>query len=561
MSEPQSLQAHERGVVQPSNGHDGSDSYGLFKQLTGSWLSMARLQGRILDGAFRSMWGVELPDFIKSPDSWINNNQSLRGQSVADWMRHMGESSGGSDELCNTFNNKLWTHNNDGSLNRVLSKDVRRLFEPGTEWPQLFLTTNHALASDHEDLSGIMRGFRKLAQDTFNLPVSLIRNVDEHTQADASQTLMISAVSAERNPWFNGAELLDRLQALRHDIRRQHGGAPTTLEHISPAAIRLGKLMLKLLVEDANSVDVDAKQYTARADTAGLPLKLRADAPLVAQHLHLMGYSKGGNTVTDALRYLVLEMRAGGIEQAEIKNVVRHIGLVCVAAGEVPLTQEEKNFGMRRMSVINEHDVIANHFRAGDEHHYSIDDDFYKIHGVEKDLGHNPRDALGYYEEGQASRRGFLHDDPAVHDRLRCYFASCFGKSAITNVILTPAFDGLGYRIELEFAPGVDLPAIGQPAFDRLNQAFDAVGLEGFAVICDAKTRRCYASLQDDPVIHHPESLMGKIEQALKLAESEQLLISKEVYAELAAWKPRPLIGGVQHEGAAKAPERNGKSY
>ncbi len=559
MTEPMQIQPHELGVIQASNG--SANSYKQFKDIAGNWLQIHGLQNRILSGVFQSIWGVNLAGFLNNPADWMKHSTSLRSKSVSDWMRSMGKASAGNDELCEKFNDKLWTHNADGSLNRAVSTDIRRQFEPGNEWPQLFLTSNHALASNHEDLSGIMRGFRKLAQDTFGLPVKLKRTIDQNTVTDASDTLIVSAVHAERNPWFNGAELIDRLNVLRDAVSKT-GRAPTDLAHISPAAKRLGKVMLKLLVMQPEQIDVDSSRYAALDMQVTLPLTFRPDAELVAQHIHLMGYSKGGNTVTDAMRYLVQELKHGNpdLTPKDISNVLKHIGLLCVAAGEIPLTEEEKEYGIRRMSVINRHDVIANHFRAGDDDKYTLDDDFYVIDGVGKDFGHNPRDAMGYYEEGQESRTGFLHANSLVHDRLRCYFASCFGKSAITDIIFTPSFDGQGYGIEFEFAPGVSMPSIGDPAFNTLNKAFAGVGLEGFSVICDAKTRRGYATIGDNSVIRDPQQIAEDIIKALHHAQSDNLIISDRVFIELNKWHPTHRVEKVGYEGAAK-PEAVSESY
>lgn len=410
---------------------------------------------------------------------------------------------------------RLVTHNEDGSLNRIFSDHVRDKFKPGDHknWPQLILTTNHALTTDHTHISGIMEGFHSLAHHTFGKPISLIRYPDKPerdpkykpagTQGQSRHTLIISAVDAEPNAWLNGAKLLNRLANLREEydenLRSGNGHkALQTEQEISPAARRLAKFIMRLMVEDqdldrinpfgekqigAQEIE-DAKRRKAAAndpfstpDISAAPIILRADAKTIAQHIKLAGYSKGGNTVSDAMRYLLKELRqdipghAGSalihirdendptktlpMDQRHICDIMRNIGLLCVATGEVPLTHEEKEFGIRRLSIINENDLIANHFRAGDEHRYGTHDDFLVIKGSKEHLGHGPRETLGNGVEGA------ILQDPSARNRLRCFFASTFDKLAISDLVIIPAHKEAGRsgkkveaEIEIELAPG-----------------------------------------------------------------------------------------------------------
>jgi|GEM_PF-2766841 len=413
-----------------------------------------------------------------------------------------------------TRKNRLISHNLDGTLNRVFSADVRSMFQPGKEkdWPHLILTSNHALCTDHTHISGIMRGFRKLVMDTFDKPVHLIRNPHDASERnerrnDASRhTLMLSAVDAEPNAWLNGAELIDRLVHLRREYDASSGRkAPETEAHISPAAIRLAKFMLRLMVEEGslNRIDPFSNRLTFQDETERngyhavrnplegshgedvlfdksgkqvefQPIVLRADAPLIAQHLKLVGYSKGGNTVTDALRYLLKELRqtlpdgtavfnirdarqedkTRPMRQPQIADIMRNIGLLNVATGEVPLSYEEKQYGIRRLSILNEHDLIANHFRHGYTHHYGTHDDLMVIKGSKDHLGHGPKEALGFYEDEGENSKGALMADPQVRNRLRCFFASMFDKLAIADLVIVPAYNHHGPEIEIELSPG-----------------------------------------------------------------------------------------------------------
>ncbi|MES2983648.1 MAG: hypothetical protein V4735_00480 [Pseudomonadota bacterium] len=380
------------------------------------------------------------------------------------------------------------THNTDGSLNSLTSDDLAPLFVAGKpeEWPNLVLTSNHARAGKSSDLSELMQGIEQMAHDAWGKPLDLHRFTKEDRAAGKpnvkNKTIIALACHTERDIFLNGAELLDRRLDLEEDKLGNADPSKRTLTHISPASMRLAKLIMKLMVEPDPAmptlVDLDRATDYKHIDDPFIAndhdrgLVLRADAPSIAQHIKLVGYSRGANTVTDALRFLHLEYAKLGprlqqrskdgsthaVTQQEMKQLVGNIGLLSLAPGEVPLTKAERDIvGIHRVTILNTHDLTAGHLVNPDAADYDRwADRLVRIDGTRADSGHSIGEAMG-----KKGKTGYIMD-PAhandahyrtAQDEVRAFFASNHQKQAIATACFSQ--EGGENVLYAQFAPGI----------------------------------------------------------------------------------------------------------
>lgn len=385
---------------------------------------------------------LQNPYFVK----WLGSRAAAR------WMWDKGDPKGQPDPIV-TYNDRLYTHNRDGSLNRIKSGDIARHFTPGREadWPQLVLTTNHADTRTSEQVSEIMKGVSSLVRHALPKGRFELERHPEKARTVRGKTIVVAALHAEDTASRNGADLMYRNIHLREhtslaeriSIHSGPGDKADAVEQAhrgpSPAAIRLAKLMLKLMVESSETIEtasgkpmVDERRtyrdMLADGEAIAHPIVLRADAEAVARHMTLLGYSKAANTINDAVRYLAYELSSttpqgqplfarrqadGAVKPiagvADIHPIIRKLGIIGINGPGVKLTDEEKMLGMYRLRFRNQFDRVAEHFdittgttQTVDEH-----DIVHTLKGTREGLGHLPRAALGFEEA-----RGYIHDDP-----------------------------------------------------------------------------------------------------------------------------------------------------
>lgn len=444
------------------------------------------------------------------------------------------------------YNNKLVVLNGANEPRTVTSDDFTLHFEAGkeTEWPNLVLTANHARAWQGDDLVEMLDGVKKLSGDAAvgfeinEFPTHTLVS-GEHTKAPG-KTIFALACYTEKDVFLNGAELIDRRIALHNDEKGNADPAQRSIKHMSPAAMRLAKLILKLMVEPnpdhAKLVDLDrsepdgaigeiarfSKDPRVVADHH-LPLTLRADAAKIAQHIKLIGYSKGANTVTDALRFLYLEfaglkeqdrlkIRENGQERPvtpkDLEYIMNNIGLLSLAPGEVPLTAAEKKIGIKRTTILNTNDLTAGHLVNPDEKDYDRwYDRLIKVEGTEVGSGHSITEALGSARHGKVGFIMKASNDPhfiAAQDEVRSFVASNIGVNAATTVCLSP--EGADNILLVQFAPGVT-----RAEERKLMQEFkSSLQVNGFPKLLDADIesdlagRRRLRIVLDHDAIHRP---------------------------------------------------------
>ncbi len=515
----------------------------------------------------------------------------LHSQAQAQQMIDLGMSlPPDNPEVEKKLNRHFFTHNLDGTLNRAQENELQVLFaehEP-EHWPNLVLTSSHALVRGSDDVSGIMQGFHALITHAFgdgngarakDLP--LIRDAAHPEQGETTdegkKTLIVSSVFNHRNALVNGGELILRLRhlddlyehppATQQALEKAYIGDEKAHDSMSPASVRLGKLMLSLIVQQPEKIDLNARALTESAE----PIRLREDAGAVLQHIKLAGYSKGGSIVTDAVRYLILELQhadAQGkrtfdapqkydpsadpnhayapISDKAITGLMHNIGLLCVNPGITPLTERERSLGMRRLTIRNKLDRISAHmFRKHDrEGTFGMHDDVYVISGKSSgDLGHSPegslgtKDKAGYLIDESLTRPEDLPTLQEIKGRLRSFFASCYNKVGISHVHFDPHQLGDQLEARIEFSTGVsEVDVFGSgPGGARINIIRDALEKAGLSHVSwewdMGDTSQCFVRFHAP----HDGKPVDRLKQAFEsVNQSEEIFVSPTTLKQLA---------------------------
>jgi|GEM_PF-6694072 len=409
----------------------------------------------------------------------------LHSRGLAAVLENLGHAFPGRGELAKKeFNHKFLTEDSQGEVVAVDVKKIDKLF-PRTNglgevnFPHIILTSSHAKGDSRKDVTDITRGIQALARDSNKGEKLRIAHVNGDIAGDADNTLILFACDTERNALLNAAELLYRLD----DLRKVAGGKePDTFESASPGAKRMAKLILRQMAseEDYKKIDINDTKSISQI-FANEHITLRARPELIAQHFQLIGYSKGGNVVSDAMRYLVSELNAknadGGYvvqmnghvaseeeQQGYVRNLVRNIACMSIAALEVEMEEHYKNCGVRRVSFNNENDMISNHMHFEG----TWGDRKWKVKGVEQRQGHDPQDAMGKLPEDikqadldkmsevdiKKACKGYLLDDPRVSRLMKESFAPLYGKAAISSISFIDPRVQEGTGILVGTAPG-----------------------------------------------------------------------------------------------------------
>ncbi|MBA4274234.1 MAG: hypothetical protein C0436_01135 [Alphaproteobacteria bacterium] len=537
--------------------------------------------------ALLGMWSGNLRS---QAESYLKNTRDYSSIAVAEWFEKLSDSiwhtNGGYAlfglseanariPIQEKFNNRLWTHNPNGELNHIRSDDIVPLFRKGdpSSWPNLILTSNHARAWRSEDLSQLMQGVERVASDGWKAPLDSCALKQETERAQArGKNIVILACHAERDIFRNGAQLIRRRLALMEDAQSENP-AQRTLENLSPAAVRLSKLILKTMVEPSSArlidLDLEASDHSpvqwktpfVASDTRiqGNDIVLREDAARIAQHIKLVGYSRGANTVTDAIRFfyqecaalgarLKIARRDGAIVEAtpsDIKGIISNMGILSLAPGEVPLTKAEKDqLGMRRTTIFNAHDLTAGHLINPDEAQYDVwSDKLTRIEGTREDAGHNIVEALG-----DAARSGYIMDESRAQrdsqyqkaqDEVKAFFASNFHKHAITDLCMFHETQTRANELYVQFAPGISR-ADEQHLENQFISALRTHGFPGAKAYSDLNHRRRMQVILEeiaDPIEGRPLAIRQCKEalEYLTQADKGQLFITRDALTYLDA--------------------------
>lgn len=383
------------------------------------------------------------------------------------------------------YNHQMLAEDSKGEVRSVDYAQLYTLFPPVTEedpqaesrWPKLVLTSHHARGGSLKDMTSITHGIESLMKQCFKTnghekhfaPLEFETGDlwhPERTGKPNAQKLMIAyACDVDKNPFLNGAAMLRRVNELEtHAGRNPKNSArnPDMYRDASQSAFRLAKVMLQCLVTEPERIDPNFAGFSLKQPgLSSAPLYIRPDAALVAQHLALIGYSKGGNVVSDAMRILVDELdqkrpdgsslfftpENGRFEHAAgayvgyspihsmataqnplqgVKNIVRHIPLLSLASIEVPLSERMHLAGVRRVSVNNRFDFISGHTQLRQS---KGNDEVIWVDGTRDLLGHAPADALG-----DKTHKGYILEDPHARRRIEEYFCALYGAAAVSNL-------------------------------------------------------------------------------------------------------------------------------
>ncbi|MFZ4124785.1 MAG: hypothetical protein ACOYJ2_01775 [Rickettsiales bacterium] len=369
-------------------------------------------------------------------------------------MEMIGRTLPGQGEIFESnLNHQFVTENADGEIVPVDDiKKIDDMFPRAIDgngqafFPRIILTSSHARAEKISDITDITHGVQALARDSIGKGKQEldIAHLDDGVTLDSSKTLVLMACDTEQNPFLNGVMLLRRLQEL--EAVAQTGELPDDdFKYTSDGAKRIAKLMLRCMAQDPEDVEIDDLRPLKEI---GAPIQLRARPELIAQHFQLIGYSKGGNVVSDAMRYLIHDLMAkNGNEylvqmnghalskpehQEKVRDLVRNIACMSIAALEVPMNEYYKHHGVRRVSFNNEKDRISNHMpfeSTWADHKWSIK--VPKEYEMLDPSGHVPKYALGTLKP---PKRGYVLDDARVRRRVSEAMAPLYGKAAMSSV-------------------------------------------------------------------------------------------------------------------------------
>ncbi len=357
------------------------------------------------------------------------------------------------------YNKKFLAEDSNGEINGMDPEKIIGLYQrtPGNgfikpqDYPRLIITASHANAESLNDVTKITHGIEALARDSWGGQKLNLAQSDK--PMTPQQTLILFSCDTRRNAMLNGAALTRRVKEMRD---RQADGQPDTFEFMAPGAKRQARLMLACMCEnfydektgeplfDINDLRPLSEIFAGREDR----IHLSPDHRKIAQHFQNFGYSKGGNVVSDVMRFMERDLQAVDthdkgiirttqkdtqdrgilrLKEYGVRSLLRNIETFSFAAREMPLSKYLKDNGVRRLGVNNLNDLLTkNHFYEG-----TPNDEFYKIEGVEENAGHAPEDMLG-----TRTKRGYALDDERVERRVKEFFAPHHGKAAIANLFL-----------------------------------------------------------------------------------------------------------------------------
>lgn len=371
----------------------------------------------------------EQVEYLPAPmRAWVQC-QFLYNQEVIDMFeqrgapaafRLIGKMLPGAGELHHDdYNGKFLAEDRDGTLTAVDADMVAARFASGQPrpLPRVILTSSHAQGESLKDATSILHGIEAMARDAGHPLQPALAN----ELLESHQTLVMMACDTDRNPFLNAGHLGNRMTELTHTLE----GHKDEFETASPGAPRIARFILKCMAEDQSRIDI-ADTRRLKDVNGNEPIILQTDARDIIDHLMLWGYSKGGNVVSDAARYLIDELHATNAqghsiikldesradddpaEQAAKRELVEHLKLVACAAREKAISPELKAKGMRRIAFNNRFDPII----KDRDYQSSTGDVKIVMDGDRGTDAHKPERAMGT----RAGEQGFFLKHPQIRD-------------------------------------------------------------------------------------------------------------------------------------------------
>lgn len=596
----------EENIVIEADPNSGTADYDAAKDAGQLYLDASRSAEGVLKnmGPVGDMMAAGLRGWRRG----ITASSHHHSSGTADWMLQKALAGNPDAEVNARLNFGFFTHNladdddpRHMSLNKINIDVIVRQFAGNNsdEWPNLLLNSSHARVNDTISVSGIMEGFHALASDCFRdhngraRELNLIMHHDYRSEKDSiladqqksKPTILLSAVFNNHNAWGNGATLLYRINHLDALYEKEKHGKITSqrerekeycgegLACMSPASIMLAKLILKLIAENPEEIIIPNKETFERCGTyyqnkiyvgdmtklltgaelapINKPIQLRTDAGKILQHILPEGYSKGGNIISDAVRFLMLDLQrplsvdspnspsafevdGKSLERNDVSKLIFNLGILAVNPGCTPFTPYEEEMGLRRLIVASTRDNIIRHLIKrpvmqdlrmrkpdGRQGYYEITP-LATLSG----LGHGFLDALG--RSGLRKKAGYIADPNQletdtsekqklaheVRSRLRVIHAACYNALGVSGV--KEKEDGL---FELEFSRGADFDRI--KAITQKLQQIISDAKEASQPMCDPETGICQISIpksnQASMAHYTPKSQKDMLADALKI--------------------------------------------
>jgi hypothetical protein len=425
----------------------------------------------------------------------IRYNPHMRGimerEGIAGVLRAVSVYDRSSGELHKPeYNKQFLNESADGSVHAVTPEAIRDLFvREAKDFPRIIITTSHARAESLEDMKCITHGIEAMARDASDGTPLPLASMADHPKP--GQTVILFACDTERTMGLNAAKLIDRHTKLKYLART---GEKDTFEHISPAAKRIAKVILQCMAENPEDVtrnDPDDPDNIASLSEIGKTIRLRPQAARIAQHIQLIGYSKGGNVVSDAMRYLVTEMLSkdeNGNDlvivrrdndhllpvtklygERGVKSIVRNIGCMALAAREEAMSDEMLENGIHRVSANNRNDRVAfdNHYEDRPK------DENYSVVGVTAGFGHGPEEAMGTREGAS----GYFMKNPRFRRRMMEFVAPHHGKASIGGIDFVSDYEGVKPFVRIKTTQGTTDEVFAQHK-DTMLKALLKAGLK-----------------------------------------------------------------------------------
>jgi hypothetical protein len=360
------------------------------------------------------------------------------------------------------YNHKFLAENSKGEIVEVTQNEVASWFKKGggadgQDFPHVIITSSHAQGETLGDVRSIIHGYTAQVDHSADGAKSALSVKCIDQGVGPGDTVILYACDVRKSPWQNGADLLRRV----NELKRIGNNRDTEFRHISPGAVRIQKLMLKCKSADPGAVDAQDMRpaEVSLAMQGKSPIMLRPDAGIIAHHFQPMGYSKGGNVISDVGRYgnyALTYTRSDGsalfrmnpkdpiclrtgdftMSTRNVRNIMRGHAYLAHAAVEVGLSDWDIDHGMVRKAVNNQHDLISAHGNyEGNEYR----DHRLKVKGTTTHHGHAPDEFLGKRNEDPQLTdeffvRGYMLDDPQAQRYSFQYFASNHGKAAIGHL-------------------------------------------------------------------------------------------------------------------------------
>lgn len=442
------------------------------------------------------------------------------------------------------YNKKFLAEASDGSVAGMDPEKIIALYQaaPSNQfakpdnYPRTIFTASHANAESVNDVTRITHGIEALSRDSWSGQKLNLAKRDLPMLPE--QTLILFGCDTRANAMLNGAALTRRVKELRE---REIDGKPDRFEFIAPGAIRQARLMLACMCENYYNpetgqplFDINDKRplseiFAGREDC----IRLSEDHRRIAQHFQLFGYSKGGNVVSDVMRFLEHDLQAVDandrgiirthkdaaedrgilrLKEYGVRSLLRNIATFSFAAREISLSDELKENGVRRLAVNNTKDILTN------QHFYPSkpNDEFYTIDGISERAGHAPEDMLG-----TRTTRGFALNDARVERRVKEFFAPHYGKAAIANLFLE------NDALKIESAAGTPDYAMAKNS-DVILAALTRAGLTNPRLVANPYHIGVVEIQADEDVAHDPAALRKVGAAFADLRQSAQGLVIAE---------------------------------